>query len=138
VLYHLRLDQRDAALHVTRQAADEPTRQLMQPCLEGAHSAALDEPVAEFVRHWQQTGDPEAAYAVAPMLAYCGRPQDALRFVERAVDRSFCSYPALDLDPIWSRLRADPEFRRIRDKAMACHGGFSRMVAAYDAESASR
>ena len=43
VLYHLRLNDRDAALHVTRQAADEPTRRLMQPCLEGARGAALDD-----------------------------------------------------------------------------------------------
>ncbi len=36
VLYQLRLDGREAALHVVRQAADEPMRRLMQPCLEGA------------------------------------------------------------------------------------------------------
>ena len=102
----------------------------MQPCLEGVRGAALDEPVAEFVRHWERSGDPEAPYAVAPMLAYCGRPQEALRFVERAVDGSFCSYPALDLDPIWAGLRSDPEFQRIRTKAMACHDRFRRMVEA--------
>ena len=132
VLYQLRLNDREAALHVTRQAADEPTRRLMQPCLEGASGAALDDSVAEFVRHWQRSGDPESAYALAPMLSFCGRPQDALRLVERAVDGSFCSYPALDLDPIWTGLRGDPEFQRIRTKAMACHDRFRRMVEAYD------
>jgi DNA-binding winged helix-turn-helix (wHTH) protein/tetratricopeptide (TPR) repeat protein len=130
VLYQLRLNDRDAALHVTRQAADEPTRRLMQPCLEGARGAALDDSVAEFVQHWQRSGDPEAAYALAPMLAFCGRPQDALRLVERAVDGNCCSYPALDLDPIWAGLRGDPEFQRIRTKAIACHDRFRRMVAA--------
>jgi DNA-binding winged helix-turn-helix (wHTH) protein/tetratricopeptide (TPR) repeat protein len=130
VLYQLRLNDRDAALHVTRQAADEPTRRLMQPCLEGARGASLDDPVAEFVRHWERSGDPEAAYAVAPMLVFCGRPQHALRFVERAVDGSFCAFPALDLDPIWAGLRTDPEFQRIRGKAIACHDRFRRMVEA--------
>lgn len=132
VLYYLRLNDRDAALHVARQAAEEPTRRLMQPCLEGANSTALDEPVAEFVRHWERSGDPEAAYAVAPMLAFCGRPQEALRFVERAVETGFCSFPALDLDPTWTGLRDDPEFQRIRGKAVACHDRFRRMVDAYD------
>src|SRR5690606_32092089 len=42
VLYYLRLDDPDAALHVVRQAADEPTRRLMQPCLEGVRGDALD------------------------------------------------------------------------------------------------
>jgi DNA-binding winged helix-turn-helix (wHTH) protein/TolB-like protein len=132
VLYLLRLNDREAALHVTQQAADEPTRRLMQPCLEGTSGAALDHAVAEFIRHWQLSADPEAAHALAPMLAYCGRPQDALRFVERSVDGGNCTYPALDLDPIWAGMRNDPEFQRIRIKAMACHERFRRMVEAYD------
>ena len=56
------------------------SRRLMQPCLEGARGAALDAPVAEFVRRWEQSGDPETTYALAPMLSFCGRPQEALRF----------------------------------------------------------
>lgn len=132
VLYQLRLNDRDAALHVARQTADEPTRRLMQPCLEGARGAALDDSVAAFLQRWERSGDPEASYAVAPMLAFCGRPQDALRFVDHAVDGGFCSYPALDLDPIWAPLRDEPEFKRIRIKAQACHDRFRRMVDAYD------
>jgi DNA-binding winged helix-turn-helix (wHTH) protein/TolB-like protein/Flp pilus assembly protein TadD len=132
VLYQLRRGDRDAALHVTRQAAAEPTRALMEPCLEGARGAALDEAVADFVRHWQGSGDPEAPYALAPILVYCGRPPEALRLLERSVDGGFCAYPAVDLDPIWAELRSDREFQRIRIKAMACHDRFRRMVDAYD------
>jgi hypothetical protein len=100
----------------------------MQPCLEGTQGAALDAPVAEFVQHWQRSEDPETAYAIAPVLSFCGRPREALRFVERGVDGNYCSYPSLDLDPVWSGLRADSEFQRIRGKAMACHERFRRMV----------
>jgi DNA-binding winged helix-turn-helix (wHTH) protein/tetratricopeptide (TPR) repeat protein len=132
VLYQLRLNGREAALHATRQAAPDPTRALMEPCLDGASGAALDAPVAEFIKHWRLSEDPETAYAVAPFLSFCGRPQDALRFVERGVDGNYCSYPALDLDPIWAQLRGDPEFQRIRVKAMACHDRFRRAVEAYD------
>jgi len=131
VFYQLRIDGREAALNVVRQAADEPIRRLMQPCLEGVSGAALDAPVAEFVTHWQRSEDPETAYAIAPVLAFCGRPQEALRFVERGVDGNYCSFPALDQDPIWSGLRGDPEFQRIRTKAMACHEKFRRMVEAH-------
>ena len=134
VLYNLRTNDRGAALRAARQAADDETRRLMESCLEGAGAAALDGAVREFVDHWQDAGDPETPYAVAPMLVYCGRPREALRFVERAVDMTFCSYPALDLDPIWTRLRDDPEFQRIRGKARACHERFSRMVDAVDRE----
>jgi DNA-binding winged helix-turn-helix (wHTH) protein/tetratricopeptide (TPR) repeat protein len=138
VLYEMRLNDSAAALQVARQAADEPnepTRRLMQPCLEGVRGAALDDAVVEFVRHWQLSPDPETAYAVAPMLSFCGRPREALRFLERGVDGSYCSFPSLDLDPIWAGLRSDPEFQRIRVKAIACHDRFRRMVDAYDATS---
>lgn len=132
VLYQLRRNDREAALHAARQAADEPTRRLAQPCLEGVSGAALDDAVVEFVRHWLQSEDPEAAYSVAPILAFCGRPQEALQFVEHSVDKNYCSYPALDQDPIWTSLRNDAEFQRIRVKAMACHDRFRKMVEAYD------
>jgi DNA-binding winged helix-turn-helix (wHTH) protein/tetratricopeptide (TPR) repeat protein len=133
MLYQLRLDGREEALHATRQAAPDPTRALMEPCLEGVRGAALDDEVADFVRHWRLSDDPEAAYAVAPMLSFCGRPQEALRFLERGVDGNYCSYPSVDLDPIWANLRGDPEFQRIRSKAMACHDRFRRIVESYDA-----
>jgi hypothetical protein len=133
VLYHLRLNGGEAALHATRQAATDPTRALMEPCLEGVRGAALDAPVAEFIKNWRRSADPETAYALAPMLSFCGRPRDALQFLERGVDGHYCSYPALDLDPIWAQLRDDPEFQRIRIKAMACHDEFRRAVQAYDA-----
>jgi tetratricopeptide (TPR) repeat protein len=136
VLYHLRTGDRAAALLATRRAADDEIRRFMEPCLEGARGAALDAAAAEFIGHWEKAGDPEAQYSVAPMLQYCGRPQDALRFIERSVDMSFCSFPAVDLDPVWAPLRSDPEFRRIRGKAMACQERFRRSVEAVDRESA--
>lgn len=137
VLYHLRRDDRAAALRVTRQAAEEPTRGLMEPCLEGEAGTALEGPAAAFIEHWQRSGDPEAAYAVAPMLAYCGRPQDALRFLERAVEGGFCIYPALDRDPIWASLRADAEFQRIRDRGIACFDSFRLALKDVDPHAAS-
>jgi Flp pilus assembly protein TadD len=133
VLYYLRLDDREQALHVTRQAAAEPTRGLMEPCLQGVRGEALEAAASTFVQHWKRSGDPEAQYALAPMLAYCGRPDDALGFLEHAVDSGFCSYPALDQDPFWKGLRGEPEFQRIRVKAMACHDRFLRMVESFDA-----
>jgi DNA-binding winged helix-turn-helix (wHTH) protein/tetratricopeptide (TPR) repeat protein len=138
VLYSLRTNDRETALRAARRADDDPTRQLMEPCLEGVRGAALDEPVAGFIAYYDQIKDGETPYAVSPMLVYCERPQEALRFVERAVDGGFCSYPALDLDPIWTKLRDDREFQRIRHKAMACHDRFRRMVDAYDQKTANR
>jgi tetratricopeptide (TPR) repeat protein len=128
VLSALRVNDTELALKVTRQAADDVTRGLMQPCLEGARGAALDANVAEFIKDWERSGDPEAHYAIMPMLAYCGRMPEALRFVERAVDGGFCSYPALEQEALLKPLRDDPEFQRIRGKAIACHEKFRAAV----------
>jgi len=65
--------------------------------------------------------DPEVKYWDAAMQAYCGFPETALRLLETAVDQNYCSFPAVDLDPLWEPMRDEPEFVRIRDKAVACH-----------------
>jgi DNA-binding winged helix-turn-helix (wHTH) protein/tetratricopeptide (TPR) repeat protein/TolB-like protein len=137
-LYHLRRDDGAAALRVVRQAADEPTRRLMEPCLEGVRGDALDAPVAEFVRLWEGAEDPETAYALAPLLLFCGRSQDALRFLQRAADGGVCLYPGFDLDPIWTSVRNDPDFQRLRVNGMACHERYRRIVEAYDKQASNR
>jgi DNA-binding winged helix-turn-helix (wHTH) protein/tetratricopeptide (TPR) repeat protein len=131
VLYHLRRRDDVAALGVVRQAAPDPTRQLMEPCLEGQRGLALDEASAAFVQYWQRQSDPEMPYAVAPMLSHCGYPEEALGFLERSVDANFCAYPAADRDPVWADFRGHPQFQRIRAKAIACHDRFLRMVDAH-------
>lgn len=138
VLYSLRTKDRETALRAARRTDDDPTRRLMEPCLEGARGAALEQPVADFIAYYDQNDDSEMPYGVSPMLVYCEHPREALRFVERSVDGGFCSYPALDLDPIWTGLRDDPEFQRVRGKAMACHDRFRRMVDAYDRKASNR
>lgn len=130
VLYLIRKKDAAAALPIVQRAADELIKQLMEPCLQGVRGAPLDGIVVEYVKHWEQSEDPETQYALAAPLVYCGRPREALRFLERGVDTGYCSFPALDLDPVWKELHADPEFQRIRTKAMACHEKARRIVEA--------
>ncbi len=133
-LYELRRNDSAAALRVVRQASDDPTRRLMEPCLQGVRGAALDQPAADFFDHWYKRGDPETGYALAAMLVYCGRLQQALPLIEWGVDGNYCSYPLFDLDPVWAPLRNHPEFLRIRVKAQACHDKFRRAVEAFDSK----
>ncbi|HZD52965.1 MAG TPA: hypothetical protein VE175_07950 [Woeseiaceae bacterium] len=112
VLLDLRLANDAAALDAARRVPPAlPTRRFMEPCLEGRRGAALDGPAARFIEFWKQHKDPELGYALAPMLAYCGRPADALAFLRWAAELKFCAYPALDLDPIWDAMRESAEFR---------------------------
>jgi hypothetical protein len=68
--------------------------------------------------------DPEINYLFAGHLSYCGQADAALAMLRRAVDGGYCSYPAVDTDPFFARLRGTPEFASVRSRAIACHQAF--------------
>ncbi len=68
--------------------------------------------------------DPEVNYFFAAHLAYCGQTSAALRMLSRAIKGGYCSYPAIDSDPFFASLRAEPEFGKIRSAAVACQQSF--------------
>jgi hypothetical protein len=68
--------------------------------------------------------DPEVNYFFAAHLAYCKQTEPALRMLKLAIDRNYCSYPALDKDPLFDPLRTNPDFIRIREAGIACHENF--------------
>ena len=69
--------------------------------------------------------DPEVNYFFAAHLAYCGQTEAALRMLNLAIKRNYCSYPAMDKDPFFDQVRADPEFSNIRAAGVACHDNFA-------------
>jgi hypothetical protein len=69
--------------------------------------------------------DPEMDYLFAGHLAYCRQNDAALRMLKIAIDRHYCSYPALDKDPFFDGLRSNPQFQKLRLAGMACHDAFA-------------
>ena len=72
----------------------------------------------------QPNDDPEVSYFFAAHLAYCGQAEQALRMLDGAVQANYCSYPAIDIDPLLENIRGRPEFAEIRTRAMACNRRF--------------
>jgi hypothetical protein len=68
--------------------------------------------------------DPEVSYFFAAHLAYCGQAAPALQMLDSAVRANYCSYPAMDSDPLLANLRGRSEFAEIRSRAMACNRRF--------------
>jgi hypothetical protein len=68
--------------------------------------------------------DPEVDYFLAGHLAHCGETESALRMLRLAIDRNYCSFPAMEKDPLFDKLRNDPEFKKIRAYGMMCHEYF--------------
>jgi len=69
--------------------------------------------------------DPEVDYLFAGHLAYCGQTDDALRMLKTAIDHSYCSYPAVDKDPLFDGLRGNTQFQKLRQSGLACHEDFT-------------
>jgi DNA-binding winged helix-turn-helix (wHTH) protein/serine/threonine protein kinase/tetratricopeptide (TPR) repeat protein len=70
------------------------------------------------------SGDPEANYLFAANLAYCGQTTAALALLKRAVESNYCSYPAVDSDVFFAKVRDAPEFAKVRAEAIACQKRF--------------
>ena len=68
--------------------------------------------------------DPEANYLFAAHSGYCGQTAKAIELLRRAIKGNYCSYPAIDSDPLLRELRTKPEFSEIRSAAMECRNNF--------------
>jgi DNA-binding winged helix-turn-helix (wHTH) protein/TolB-like protein len=68
--------------------------------------------------------DPEVNYFFAGHLAYCGQTDAAVRMLRLAIDRNYCSYPAIDHDPFFNKVRTSPQFSDVRAAGIACHQNF--------------
>jgi hypothetical protein len=68
--------------------------------------------------------DPEPRYIIAGDVLYCGHPDDALQMLRSAVDSHFCAYVGLLNDPLWSKLRGNPQFAEVVAEAKKCRDDF--------------
>jgi hypothetical protein len=82
------------------------------------------EEVVALAAQVQPNDDPEVSYFFAAHLAYCGQVAPALQMLDSAVRANYCSYPAMDSDPLLANLRERSEFAEIRSRAMACNRRF--------------
>ena len=80
--------------------------------------------IAALAGQVQPNDDPEVSYFFAAHLAYCGQAESALRMLDGAVRANYCSYPAIDLDPLLENVRGRSGFGEIRARAMACNRRF--------------
>ncbi len=80
--------------------------------------------VAALADSVRASDDPELNYFAAAHLAYCGRTDAAFSMLRRAIDGNYCSYPAIESDPLVASLRAKPEYDGIQAAGLACRNRF--------------
>ena len=82
------------------------------------------EEIADLVRATKPVNDPEMNYFAAAHLAYIGETEAALSLLRAAVAGGYCSYPAIDLDPMLASIRTSADFAAIRSMAKECRDRF--------------
>lgn len=68
--------------------------------------------------------DPEELFRNAEILSVAGQTDPALRELRKAIKGNYCSYPAVDNDPLFDPVRQRQEFAEIRQLAMECQQKF--------------
>jgi serine/threonine protein kinase/tetratricopeptide (TPR) repeat protein len=64
--------------------------------------------------------DPENSYYQGSLLAYAGKKDAAAHMLRMAIEQNYCSYSALENDPLLDKLRATPEFAELLKAARFC------------------
>jgi len=98
--------------------------ELVRVCLSHPSGADLDKAVAEAEADPVSARDPELMYRNAEAMAFCGQPDAALRQLSKAIKGNYCSYPAMDNDPLFDSLRQRSEFAELRQSGMECQINF--------------
>jgi len=98
--------------------------ELARVYLSHPSGADLAKAVAEVEADPVSARDPELLYRNAEALAFCAQPDAALRQLGKAIKGNYCSYPAMDNDPLFDSLRQQSEFAELRHSGMECHTNF--------------
>lgn len=111
----------DAAGQHGYQSADA---RLVRACLSHPPATGLAKAVAELENDPVSARDHELLYQNADAAAFCGQPEAALRELRKAVQGNYCSYPAMDKDPLFEPIRQRSEFAELQAAGMRCQQSF--------------
>ena len=111
---------RDAAQHMTKDAPWYGA--LLQTCLQ--HPAQMETVARATAPALMLLRDPEMKYFHASLLGYCGQERAAFDLLRSAIEQNYCASSALQVDPLWARLREKPEFSELQALANQCQSRF--------------
>ena len=98
-------------------------RDLAAAVLRRAAPAEI-EPIAAIVMREARGSDGEPYYFIAGELAAAKQTSEAIKLLREAIQRGYCSYPGIENEPLFASLRDTPEYRAVRESAMACRDRF--------------
>jgi tetratricopeptide (TPR) repeat protein len=97
---------------------------LARPSASRPAFAESDRTFREHVAKLETNPDPENRYLDATDMAYCGEKEAAVRFLKSAIEGKYCSYDALQKDPLLASIRSMPEYPQLLAEAKECRDRF--------------
>jgi tetratricopeptide (TPR) repeat protein len=97
-----------------------PKYEMLFACIQGRPAAD----VSTLARRIHPSADSEENYLSAAHLSYCGQIDAAGELLRRAIQGNYCSYPAMETDPFFGRLRAHPVYAELRAAGRDCQNRF--------------
>jgi hypothetical protein len=97
---------------------------LARVCLSHPSEPELAKAVAQLESDPVSSRDPEFLYQNAEASAFCGQQDAALTELHQAIQQNYCSYPAMDKDPLFDPIRQRTEFAELRQAGMQCQQNF--------------
>ena len=101
-----------------------PFANVVRLYLSHAPRAELSRAAAGLEADPRSARDSESLYRNAAALSFCGEPEAALSELRKAITGNYCSYPAVDKDPLFDPIRQRPEFAELRLAAVRCQQDF--------------
>ena len=122
----LRNRNHDAALAETEAASRTgfASAILARLYLNHASPAELEKAAARVEADTKSSRDAEELFRNAEFLSFSGQTDAALRQLRKAIQGNYCSYPAMDHDPLFDPLRQRPEFAALHQAAIQCQQNF--------------
>jgi tetratricopeptide (TPR) repeat protein len=80
--------------------------------------------IAALARGVTPAADAEENYLSAAHLSYCGQTDAASEMLKRAIEGNYCSFPAMESDPLLANLRSTAGYEEIRAAGRACQERF--------------
>jgi TolB-like protein len=97
---------------------------LVTRCLEQAPAQELAQITREIEADPRGVRDAEPRYRNAAALSFCGQPEAAARELHNAITGGYCSYPAMENDPLLKPVRELPDFQTLRQQGKECQANF--------------
>jgi tetratricopeptide (TPR) repeat protein len=99
-------------------------RDLVQACLDPQQTSQLDRVAKKIEAAVLAEVDAEGWYIFGRLLAYCGQKDAARRLLKSGIEHNYCSYQAMQTDPLLAKLRASHEFSELLSSAKDCQSHF--------------